>query len=431
MTCLFPSRLLLLLTGFCLATSACAAATLAIKAGKLIDPLAGNVLSDQVIIVENDLITAVGPAVKVPPGATVIDLSRQTVLPGLIDCHTHLLDETDMDPRVELQKSAAQKALEAIPHARHTLEAGFTTVRDVGTYRAFTDIALRDAIARGDVVGPRMFVAGAYITIAKGGGAITGLAPDIALPPDLQFGQADGPWEVRKRVRELANRGVDLIKVIATGAVLTHGSKPTVTEFTPEELLAAVDEAGRFGLKVAAHAHAARGIKDSITAGVASIEHGSLLDDQCIELMKQHGTYLVPDIYVDDFIQEHSAAMPAEFVEHDKQGMAAQRAGFSKAVKAGVKIAFGTDAGVFPHGQNGRQFKYYVRFGMTPMQAICSATIDAAALIGKQDLIGSITPGKRADIIAVPHDPLADISSLENVSFVMKDGKIFKQPNER
>jgi len=403
--------------------------TIAVKAGKLINTQTGSVETDQVILIHDGLINKVGKNLAVEKGVRIIDLSNKTVLPGLIDCHTHLTDETSLDPIIELQKTAAQKAFESIPYAKRTVEAGFTTVRDVGTYRAFVDLALRDAIARGDIVGPRVYGAGCYVTITGGGGALTGFAPDVKLPFDLEYGKCDGPWQVRARVRELAHRGVDCIKVIATGAVLTHGSNPGAQEFTLEEMQAAVEEARKFGLKVAAHAHGTQGIKDAIKAGVASIEHGTMLDDECIALMKEKGTYLVADVYDDEFIQGEGKkkGMPKDFLEHDANLGQLQRDNFARAVKAGVKIAFGTDAGVFPHGDNAKQFAWQVKYGQTPMQAIQSATTGAADLIGKSADLGSISPGKKADLIAVSGDPLEDVTVLEKVQFVMKDGKVVKQ----
>jgi len=406
------------------------AQVVAVKAGKLVDTEAGTVRSNVIILIRDGRFQAVGESVAVPADTKVIDLSSMTVLPGLIDCHTHLVgNAADLDPLSELHKTAAQVAFESLPNARKTLEAGFTTVRDVGTYRALVDVALRDAINRGDVVGPRMYVAGAYITITGGAGALTGFAPDITLPWDLHYGEANSPWEVRQRVRDLANHGVDLIKVLATGAVLTHGSNPGAEEFTPEELSAAVDEARKFGLRVAAHAHGAQGIKNAIRAGVASIEHGTLVDDEGIALMKQHGTYLVADIYDEEYIQGEGKrnGEPADFLEHDRSLGRAQRENFRKAVQGGVKIAFGTDAGVYPHGDNAKQFAFMVQYGQTPMQAIQAATISAADLLGKKDELGSISVGKHADLVAVQGDPIVNIRLLENVQFVMKDGKVYKQ----
>lgn len=400
-----------------------------IKAGRLLDVDSGRVLSNQLIAVKNGRIDAIGEHVAIPTGAAIIDLSKFTVLPGLIDCHTHLADVYDPEPLHVLQKTSAELAYEVIPNARVTLLGGFTTVRDVGTYRALNDVALRDAIARGDVIGPRMFVAGAYVTISQGAGAMTGLAPDVQLSWDLHFGEANSPWEVRQKIRELAHRGADHIKVLATGAVLTHGSNPKSVEFTPEELQAAVDEARSFGLRVEAHAHAAEGIKNAIRAGVASVEHATLIDDEGIALAKQRGTYLDMDIYDEECIQQagRENCEPADFLEHDRELGELHRRNFTKALRAGAKMSFGTDAGVCPHGINARQFAFMVKYGMTPLQAIQSATASAADLLGKSDLLGSVQPGKYADIIAVSGNPLEDIRILENVKFVMKEGKIYKQ----
>jgi imidazolonepropionase-like amidohydrolase len=410
-------------------TAAAPPQAIVIHAGRLVDVDAGRVLTNQLLVVRGGKIEAVGANLAIPAGATVIDLSKMTVLPGLTDCHTHLADMGDAEPLLVLQKSAAESAYAAIPNARVTLLAGFTTVRDVGVYRAFNDVALRDAIAKGIVIGPRMFVAGAYITISEGAGAMTGLAPDIQLPWDLHYGEANSPWEVRQKVRLLAHRGADHIKILSTGAVLTHGSNPKSIEFTLEELQAAVDEARNFGLRVEAHAHAAEGIKNAIRAGVASIEHATLIDDEGIALAKEHDTYLDMDIYDEECIQDAAKEnkTPADFLEHDRNLGEIQRRNFTKAVRAGVKMSFGTDAGVCPHGINARQFAFMVKYGMTPMQAIQSATSSAADLLGKSNLLGSLQPGKYADIIAVSGNPLEDIRLLENVKFVMKEGKIYKQ----
>ncbi len=398
-----------------------------IKAGHLVDVDAGVVLADQTIVIRDGTIKAVGKGLAIPAGATVIDLSSMTVLPGLIDCHTHLADGLHgTEPLHQIQKSASQVVLESVPNARVTLESGFTTVRDVGVYRALNDVALRDAINNGYVVGPRMFVAGAYITITGGAGAMTGLAADIQLPPDMRFGEANSPWEARQKVRLLYHSGADHIKILTTGAVLTHDSNPNTVEFTPEEIQAVVDEAKHFGLRVEAHAHAAEGIKNAIRAGVASVEHATLIDDEGIALAKEHGTYLDMDIYDDECIQSDKTT-PKDFLEHDAALGEAQRQNFRKAVKAGVKMSFGTDAGVCPYDAAPKQFAFMVRYGMTPMQAIQSATRNAADLLGKSDVLGSIKAGKYADLVAVSGNPLEDIGLLEHVKFVMKDGKVYRR----
>jgi imidazolonepropionase-like amidohydrolase len=418
------------LLGIALAGTATAQVT-AIKAGRLIDPDSATVLNDQIILIRDHKIEAVGKNITIPSDAKIIDLSKMTVLPGLIDCHTHLADgkEENGDPLSYFKKTSAQVAYESIPNARNMLLSGFTTVRDVGVYRALNDVALRDAIARGLVDGPRMFVAGAYVTITGGAGALTGLAPDIGLPWDLHYGQADSPWEVRQVIRKLAQNGVDHIKILSSGAVLEHGSNPNSQEFTLEELQAAVDEASHFGLRVEAHAHSTMGIKNAIRAGVASVEHASMIDDEGIALAKVRGTYLDMDIYDEECIEQEGreGQIPADFLQHDAELGQIQRDNFRKAVKAGAKMSFGTDAGVCAYGTSGKQFAFMVKYGMTPMQAIQAATSSAADLLGHSDIIGSIKPGKFADIIAVSGDPLQDVSVLENVSFVMKDGKVYKQ----
>jgi imidazolonepropionase-like amidohydrolase len=409
---------------------AAAAQVTVVRAGRLVDPDSGSVLTDQIILIKDNKVQAVGKALPVPPGATVIDLSQMTVLPGLIDCHTHVADGMGSgEPFDWLRKTSSETVLAAIPNARKMLESGFTTVRDVGTYRALNDVALRDAIAAGYVPGPRMYVAGAYITITGGAGAMTGQAPDIQLPWDLHYGEANSPWEVRQKVRLLAHDGVDVIKVLSSGAVLTHGSSPNSLEFTPDELQAAVDEARNFGLRVAAHAHAPQAIKNAIIAGAASVEHATMIDDEGIALAKQHGTYLDMDIYDEECIQEQGKKgnLPADFLEHDAKLGELHRQNFRKAVQAGVKMAFGTDAGVCAYGTSGKQFAFMVKYGMTPMQAIQAATTNAADLLGHSDVLGSIKPGKYADLVAVSGDPLQNISVLENVQFVMKDGVGYKK----
>jgi len=411
--------------------------TTAIRAGKLIDVAHSRLLTNQIILIREDgTIAAIGTNLSIPPNTKIIDLSKSTVFPGLIDCHTHLADGShtgNIDPRYQLMHTAAEMALESVPNARMVLESGFTTVRDVGVYRALNDVALRDAIAKGYIVGPRMFVAGAYITISGGAGAMTGFAPDITLPWDLRYGQADSPWEVRQKVRQLAHDGADHIKVLSSGAVLTHGSNPNTSEFTLEELAAAVDEAHHFNMRVAAHAHSPDGIKNAIRAGVASVEHATLIDDEGIALAKQHGTYLDMDIYDEECIEEEGKAgtMTADFLEHDRDLGEKQRQNFTKALHAGVKLTFGTDAGVCEYNRSINQFAFMVKYGMTPMQAIQAATTSAADLLGKSEILGSIETGKYADIVAAPDNPLDDIRAIEHIAFVMKEGKIYKQPNTR
>jgi imidazolonepropionase-like amidohydrolase len=396
----------------------------AIQAGHLIDTETGRILNDQTILISGGRITDVGTSVQIPPDAHVVDLRSYTVLPGLFDAHTHLtIDIKHQDPLYELQHTAAERAFGSIPNARAVLLAGFTTVRDLGSYRALVDVALRDAINKGDVVGPRMYVAGAYVTVTGGAGAVTGFAPDVTLPWDLRFGTANSAEEVRERVRALAGQRVDVIKMFATGAVLTHNSNPSAREATAEQLTAGVDEARNFGLRVAVHAHGAAGIKAAIRAGATSIEHGTFMDDEAIKLMKQHGTWLVPTLEVQDCIGTY----PPEFIEKAERIRAVRIENFRKAVAAGVNIAFGTDIGVCPFGDNAKEFHFMVEGGMTPMQAIQSATISAAELLGARDELGSIRKGKLADLIAVRGDPTGNVRVLEDVRFVMKEGVIYKQ----
>jgi len=403
-----------------------------IRAGRLVDVERGEVRRDQLIVVRGDRIEAIQPGTTRPPGgAKVIDLSRYTVLPGLIDCHTHLIgDLTDADALLPLQRSGAQEAFSGVRNARATLLAGFTTVRDVGTYRALVDAALRDAIDDGTVNGPRMAVAGAYVTVTSGGGELIGAAQDVNIPADYRFGVANTADEVRERVRVILNGGADFIKIMATGAVLTQGTRPGASEYTEEQIRAAVEQAAEYGTYVTAHAHGAEGIKRAVRAGVRSIEHGSLIDDEAIALMKEKGTWLVADIYNGDYIAAtgKDQGWPEEVLRKNDETTEAQRAGFRKAVAAGVRIAYGTDTGVYPHRFAARQLPYMVRYGLTPMQALRSATLSAAELMGWEDRVGSLTAGKLADIIAVSGDALADLKSFENVAFVMKGGAIHQAP---
>jgi len=406
-----------------------------IRAGTLVDVDAGEARRSQVVSIAGESIESVGPdRGRYDDGVRVLDLSRYTVLPGMIDCHAHLIgkdeDETgSVDYALLLGRTGAQEALTGVRNARSTLLAGFTTVRDVGTFRAHVDVALREAIEAGWFIGPRMQCAGAYVTVSGGGGDIPPVAPDVVIPRELRFGVANSVDEVRRRVREILHGGADLIKVIATGAVMTRGTTPGAPEFSEDEIRAAVDEAAMYEVFVAAHAHGAEGIKRAVRAGVRSIEHGSLMDDESIDLMIERGTYLVADIYNGDWIAEigRTHRWPAEILRKNDETTEAQRDGFEKAVKAGVRIAFGTDSGIYPHGNNARQMKYMVRHGMTPMQALQSATLVAAEMMGWEDRVGSIAPGKLADVAAVEGDALDDVSLLENVSFVMKGGRVVKR----
>lgn len=402
---------------------------LVVLAGHLLDVTTGEVLSDRALVLDRDRIRDVVEAGAAPRGRT-IDLSGRTVLPGMIDCHAHLIGELDDGQGYGylVTRSSAQEALTGVTNARATLLGGFTTVRDVGTFHAFVDLALRDAIEEGRLAGPRMMCAGAYVTCPGGGGDITGLPPDVLVPSELRMGVSTGPDQVRANVRRIFEAGADFIKVIATGAVLTSGTNPGEPELTEEEIRAAVEEAEARGTHVAAHAHGAEGAKRAIRAGVRSIEHGCLIDDETIDLMLERGTYLVCDMFDGDWMLQEGPRLgySDEVMRKTEMTNDAQRENFSKAVKAGVRIAFGTDSGIYPHGMNARNLAFHVRFGQTPMEAIRSATLDAAELLGWDDRVGSLRPGLFADLIAVDGDPLDDVTVLEDVPFVMKGGQVVK-----
>lgn len=404
-----------------------------IRAGRLFDGTGDKVRENVVIVVEDERIQSVNPAgsASIPAGATVIDLSHATVLPGLIDCHTHLGSRADRyDEIYNFKDTPFQSAFAAVVHARKTLEAGFTSVRDVGSL-PFLAVDLRNSIKEGLVPGPRIVASGPPISITGGHGDLNNFSPQTRVsmfPEERDFQIADGVDQIRHVVRAQVKYGVDVIKILATGGVLSKGDSPGAPQFTFEELKAAAEEAHMAGRKIAAHAHGTQGIKNAILAGIDSIEHASLIDDEGIRLAKEHGTYLVMDIYNDDYILGKAIefGLPQENVDKEKMVGRLQRENFQKAVQAGAKMAFGTDAGVYPHGDNAKQFFYMVKYGMTPAQAIRAATSSAADLIGRSKDVGSIEAGKYADIIAVSADPLQDVRALENVGFVMKGGVVYK-----
>jgi imidazolonepropionase-like amidohydrolase len=427
------ATLLLLFSGgvfFCDAQTAknVTPAEVAIHAGKVLNVRTGNYLSDQIIWIEGDRIKEIGKAAEIssrlPTGTKTIDLSNATVLPGLIDCHTHLtMTPYDSGP-AGMRKSYPRQALTGARNARVTLEAGFTTVRNVGA-NGYSDIALRDAINAGDVPGPRMLASGPPLSITGGHADNNYLAPQYNWSDD---GVADGVDGVTLKVRQDIKYGADVIKFMATGGVLSEGDNPALAQYSPAEMKAIVDTAHGLGRKVAAHAHGATGIKYAVLAGVDSIEHGSYIDDEDIQLMKQRGTYLVPTVYLEDWLMENlqTLGLTPNMIEKARVVLPIAQEHLSHAFKEGVKVAFGTDAAVYPHGLNAHEFAKMVSMGMTPLQSIQAATVNAADLIGWTDRVGTVEPGKFADIIAVQGDPLADVDVLENVHFVMKGGEVIK-----
>ena len=402
-----------------------------IKADQLIDGSGAATVENALLLIDGDRITAVGKAagISVPTGARVIDLTGYTILPGLMDCHVHISGAPgDGGDTQKLRETEAHEAIYSVAHAKITLEAGFTTIRNVGAGN-YSDAALRDLIAKGVVPGPRMYVATRGVGATGGHADINGWNPALNLPGYAQI--ADGVDELRKAIRTQIKYGADVIKITATGGVLSAGTSLDEQQYTLEELEAAVQTAGNLGVKVAAHAHSPAGMNDAIRAGVASIEHGSLVDDLGIELMLEHGTYLVPTLYTLDFIIDEGEAWGIPQYSIDKAASMAeqQRERLRKAYEAGVKFAYGTDAAVFPHGRNAKDFEILVEeLGVPPMEAIRMATRDSAKLIGIEDDVGTLEPGKWADVIAVAGNPLEDITLLEDVRFVMKGGEVYKSP---
>jgi imidazolonepropionase-like amidohydrolase len=414
------------LAGIVAAQTVPGAKHIVIYAGHLLDVKTGNMLADQAIEIEGDRILSVGPAAaaKASPDAARIDLRAATVVPGLIDAHTHLTYDLASLGYSGVGISVPRETLIGARNARLTLEAGFTTVRNVGA-RGYSDVALRDAVNAGDVPGPRMVVSGPALGITGGH------CDNNLLPSEYHAsaeGVADGVESVQHKVREVIKYGADVIKICATGGVLSKGDDPNASQFTLEEMKTVVAEAHRLGRKVAAHAHGGEGVRWASEAGVDSVEHGHLMDDAAIAALKKNGTTLVPTLYLMDWYRENLARNNVPEYSRMKFEMVSEagRANIQKAMRAGVKIALGTDAAVYPHGLNAHELGVYVRLGMTPLQAIQSATVNGADLLGWSDRVGSIEAGKYADIVAVDGDPLKDVTTLERVKFVMKGGETVK-----
>ncbi|MEJ2515412.1 MAG: amidohydrolase family protein [Gammaproteobacteria bacterium] len=415
-----------------LVADAAAAATL-IHAGRVIDGVSGRAVEARTLVVEGDRITDIRRGFAAAgPDDEVIDLSGHTVLPGLMDMHTHLRHERSADTYLErYQLSEAEYALNAAVYARRTLEAGFTTVRDVGD-RYNVTIALRDAINAGKLPGPRIFTSGKSIATTGGHADPTnGFAPALRPPGGPEAGVVNGPAEAMEAVRQRYQDGADLIKITATGGVLSLAKSGLNPQFQDAELEAIVATAKDYGFMVAAHAHGAEGMKRAIRAGVTSIEHGTYMDEEVIRLMKEHGTWYVPTILAGRFVAE-KAQIDGYFPDVVRPKAATIgpliQETFARAYKSGVNIVFGTDCGVAPHGSNAREFELMVEAGMPPMEAIKSATSVAAGFLGIDDRVGTLKPGMLADVVAVPGDPLADVTVLQSVDFVMKEGEVYRRP---
>jgi imidazolonepropionase-like amidohydrolase len=397
-----------------------------LRVARLLDVKTGTTLSDQAIVIQDDKIVSVGPAksVKVTGDGQLIELPKATVLPGLVDCHVHLTISPNLFGPSGLHMSYPRAALLGARNARVTLEAGFTTVRNLAA-DGYSDIALRDAINAGDVPGPRMFASGPALSITGGHWDQNYLGPQFSF---TNGGVADGVAAVMKQVRENIKYGADVIKVMATGGVISEGDNPALAQYSPDEMKAIVETAHELGRKVAAHAHAAAGIKNAVLAGSDSIEHGSYMNDEEIQLMKEHGTYLVPTVYLEDWLLQNlqSLGYTPNMMEKAKTVIPIAQKNVSHAFKSGVKVALGTDAAVCPHGLNAREFGKMVEMGLTPLQSIQAGTVNAADLLGWTDKIGTIEAGKWADIVAVDGDPLQDVTTLEHVKFVMKGGEVIK-----
>ncbi|WP_125778928.1 metal-dependent hydrolase family protein [Pseudoalteromonas rubra] len=398
--------------------------TLVLNADAALDVKSGKLIRPATVVVEDNTIVSVSRTNRKahPQDATVIDLEGHTLLPGLFDMHVHLTGDAQVHGYKRLQRTAPRSAITGVRNAKRTLAAGFTSVRNLGA-PGYADLALRDAIYDGDVPGPRIFASGPALGITGGHCDNNLFTHEHKV---VAAGVADGPWAVRQKVRENIKYGVDVIKFCATGGVLSKGTKVGAQQYSFEEMQALVAEVHLRGLTVAAHAHGTDGIKSAIRAGVDSVEHVSFLDDEAIALAKKHGTYFSMDIYNTEYIlsEGEKAGILPESLDKERKVGGTQRASFSKAVKAGVNMVFGSDGGVYPHGQNGKQFSRMVKFGMNELQALQAATINSATLLKMQDKLGSLEPGKLADIIAVPGNPLEDIQVMETVTMVIKDGKV-------
>lgn len=399
------------------------AAPLTVTAARLLEVETGKVLANQVVRIEDGVIVGVGP--KKSGEAIDLDLGDVTLLPGLIDAHTHLIGGEEETPYDALRETAARAAIEGVANARKTLAVGFTSVRDLGS-RDFADVALRDAIATGSVPGPRMWVAVRSLSSTGGHGDRNDLPEDVHI--DRYSGIADGPEAIRQKVRENIKYGADWIKVLATGGVMSAGTDPRSADYTESEIRAAVDAAKEKGRDVAAHAHGTEGIRRAVVAGVRSVEHASMLDDETIRLIKERGAFVVPNPYTNAYMLERGAAggyQPYQ-LEKAREVFKLKTESLKKAIRAGLNVAYGTDAGVQPHGINGKQFALFVEAGMTPLQAIQAATLVNARLLRAEGKIGTLKPGAFADLIAVKGNPLADVHTLEQPAFVMKAGVPFQ-----